>query len=195
MSQMTVAKQNIYTRQGLWSLFLMCAFPLHLWALLLAFQDVGWVTERTNAWDAVGVIAYALLFALVETVLMSMVFTAIGLLVPRYWSPNKRIGFLILLVLLLSLWGMISQLLFLWHINLPESVIHFLVQSGHPVRYSYAGALVIITPTIALPVYFFMKSDGMLTRIENLANQLSILTSFYLVLDVVGILIIIIRNL
>lgn len=173
----------------------MCAFPLHLWALLLAFQDVGWVAERTNAWDAIGVIAYALLFALVETILVFLVFTVIGFLFPRQWSSNKRIGFLILLVLLLSLWGIISQLLFLWHINLPESAIHFLAQSGHPLRYLYAGALAIVTPTIAIPIYFFLRSDNMLTKIENLADQLSILTVFYLVLDAIGITIIIIRNL
>jgi len=176
-------------------LFLMCAFPLHLWTLLLAFQDVGWVSERTNAWDALGVVSYALLFALLETVPLFLVFTAFGLIIPRQWNTNKRIGFLILLVFLLSVWGMISQLLFLWHINLPEPVIYFLAQSGHPLRYLYAGSLAIVAPTIALPVYFFLKSDGMLARIENLANQLSVLTGFYLVLDTVGIIIIVIRNL
>ena len=176
-------------------MFLICAFPFHLWTLLLAFQDVEWVARRTNAWDALGVVSYALLFALIEAILVFLFFTAIGLIIPRQWNVNKRIGFLILLVLLLSVWGMISQLLFLWNINLPKSTIQFLSQSGHPLRYLYAGAFAIVAPTIALPVYFFLKSDGMLTRIENLVNQLAVLTGFYLFLDAVGIIIIIIRNL
>ena len=173
----------------------MCAFPLHLWALILAFQDVAWVTERTNAWDAVGVVSYALLFALIETVLVFLTFTALGLLIPRQWKPNKRIGFLILLVILLSVWGIFSQLLFLWHINLPEPAVQFLAHSGRPLRYLYAGTLAIVIPTIVLPVYFFLKSDRMLARIENLADRLSLLTGFYLFFDVIGIIIVIIRNL
>src|SRR5512141_1446140 len=70
-----------YTRQGLWSLFLMCAFPLHVWALILAFRDVSWVTERTNSWDAVGVVAYGLLFTLVESVLVFGIMTLLGFLI------------------------------------------------------------------------------------------------------------------
>lgn len=192
---MTITKQNIYTKQGLWSLFLMCTFPLHLWALILAFQDVAWVTERTNAWDAVGVVSYALLFALIETILVFLTFTALGFLIPRRWQPNKRTGFLILLVLLLSAWGIISQLLFLWHINLPESAIQFLARSEHPLRYLYTGILTIVIPTIVLPVYFFLKSDRMLVRIEDLADRLSVLVGLYLFFDVIGIIIVIIRNL
>ena len=55
-----------YTRQGLWTLFLMCALPLHIWTLILAFRDLPWLTDRTNAWDAFGVMSYGLIFALVE---------------------------------------------------------------------------------------------------------------------------------
>ena len=195
MSQLSVTKPTIYTKQGLWSLFLACAFPLHLWTLILAFQDIGWVTERSNAWDAVGVISYALLFALIESVLVFLVFTALGFLIPRQWKPNKRVGFLILLFLLLSAWGIISQLLFLWNINLPESAILFLAHSGHPLRYIYAGLLAIVIPTIALPVYFFLGSDRMLAQIEDLTDRLSTLIVLYLFFDVIGVIIVIIRNL
>ena len=59
-----------YTRQGLWSLFLMCAFPLHAWTLILAFRDISWLTDRTNAWDAVGVTSYGLVFAFVESMVL-----------------------------------------------------------------------------------------------------------------------------
>jgi hypothetical protein len=195
MSQLTVTRQSIYTKQELWSLFTVCAFPLHLWTFLLAFQDVGWVAERTNAWDAIGVVSYALLFALVESVVVLLVFTMLGLLLPRQWKPKKRIGFLALLVLILSVWGIMSQILFLWHINLPEAVVQFLARSGHPLRYLYAGSLVIVLPTILLPVYFFLKSEGMLARIEDFIDRLSILIALYLFFDVIGIVIVIIRNL
>src|SRR5512143_2388513 len=76
-----------YSRQGLWSLFLMCALPLHAWTLILAFRDLSWLTDRTNAWDAVGVLSYGLLFALVESVLLFGMVVLLGLIVPRRWEP------------------------------------------------------------------------------------------------------------
>jgi len=45
-------------------LFLISAFPLHVWTLLLAFRDFSWLTERTNLWDAIGVLSYGLIYAL-----------------------------------------------------------------------------------------------------------------------------------
>ena len=67
-----------YTRQGLWTLFLMCALPLHIWTLILAFRDLPWLTDRTNAWDAFGVMAYGLIFALAESILLFLVFLVLA---------------------------------------------------------------------------------------------------------------------
>jgi len=195
MSQSAVKKQSFYTQTGLWYLFVMCAFPLHLWTILLVFQDVGWVTERTNSWDAVGVASYGLLFALVESILLFLVFSAIGFILPRYWKTKKRVSFIMLLVMILSIWGMIGQLLFIWNINLPWSVIHFLANSGHPLRLLYILALSIVIPTVSTPVYIFLKSEDAIARVKNIADQLSLLTGLYLLFDVIGIIIVIIRNL
>lgn len=195
MSQTENTKQTIYTKQGLWSLFLMCAFPLHLWTLLLAFRDISWVTERTNAWDAVGVVSYGLLFALFESILVFLVLTVTGLILPWHWKANKRTGFLILLVMILSIWGMIGQLLFLWNINLPGAVIHFLADTEHPLRWLYAIALAIVIPTVAEPVCIFIRSNQALARIENITDQLSLLAALYLFFDLAGIIIVVIRNL
>ena len=62
-----------YSKQGLWNLFLICAFPLHVWTIILAFRDFSWVTERTNSWDALGVVSYGLIFALIESVAVFLV--------------------------------------------------------------------------------------------------------------------------
>src|SRR3990172_8272255 len=103
-----------YSIQGLWSLFLMCAFPLHLWAMILIFRDMSWVIERTNVWDAIGVGSYGMIRAFVESVVVFVIFTVLGFLTPANWMIDRRIAFLSLLVILLSAWGMIAQLLFLW---------------------------------------------------------------------------------
>ena len=68
-----------YSRQGLWSLFLTCAFPLHFWTLILVFRDISWLTDRTNAWDAIGVASYGMIFAFTESVVIFLVAALLGI--------------------------------------------------------------------------------------------------------------------
>ena len=184
-----------YSRQGLWSLFLICAFPLHLWTLILAFRDISWLTERTNIQDAIGVVSYGLLFALIETILVFLVLVLIGLITPRRWESDRRIAFLAFLVLILSVWAMISQLLFIWNVSLPDAAIEFLRRSDHPLRITYAVCLIVIIPTVLVPAYSFLRTQKAVTVMQNLMERLSLLSMFYLVFDLLGIIIILARNL
>lgn len=183
-----------YSRQGLWSLFLVCAFPLHLWTLIMVFRDISWLTERTNAWDAIGVASYGMLFAFVESVVIFLVVALLGFLTPKHWEHNRRIAFLGLLILITSAWGMIGQLLFLWNVFPPERAIQFLKSSAHPLRILYAACLVIVIPTVLLPVYSFIRSEKAVPFMKNLMERLSLLTGFYLFFDLLGFIIVIIRN-
>jgi hypothetical protein len=189
-----------YSRQGLWSLFLICAFPLHLWTLILAFRDVSWLTERTNVRDAIGVVSYGMLFALIESILIFLVLVLIGLITPWRWEPERRITFLAFLVLIISVWAMIGQLLFLWNVSLPNSAIEFLRReflrrSDHPLRITYAVCLMVVTPTVLLPAYSFLRTSKAVTVMQNLMERLSLLSIFYLVFDLLGVIIIVFRNL
>lgn len=184
-----------YSRQELWSLFLTCAFPLHMWALIMAFRDISWLSERTNTWDAIGVISYGMLIAFVESVFVFFVAALVGFITPANWSSERRTTFLSLLILLLSLWAMVSQLLFLWNMNLPDAAVQFLRNSDHPLRILYAGSLAVVGLSIVLPVYSFIRSERAIPFIKELMDRLSTLTAFYLVLDLLGVVVIVLRNL
>ena len=183
-----------YSRQGLWSLFLMCAFPLHLWTIILAFRDISWLTERTNAWDAVGVLSYAVVFAFVESVLLFLVIVLLGFLIPRSWTEDRRIGLLASLVLILSAWGMISQLYFLAGMSPAAWLVQLAAGNAHPLRVLYAIALLMVAPSFAIPAYLIMKSANAPQLLHSLIDRLSLLTTMYLVFDVIGLGIVIIRN-
>ena len=183
-----------YSKKELWSLFLICAFPLHLWTLIFAFRDISWLTERTNLWDAIGVVSYGMIFAFVESVMIFLVLALLGLILPAQWYSDRRIAFLSLLILLTSVWGMISQLLLVWSVPLPIQAIQFLRSSNHPLRMLYAACLVVVTPTILLPVYLFIKSKKSIAFMQDLIERLSLLATFYLFFDFVGLIIVMIRN-
>lgn len=190
---MNFIKQR-YSARGLWSLFLICAFPLHLWTLIMVFRDLSWVAERTNAWDAVGLAAYGMIFALAETLFIFAIVAFLGLFTPGSWTYERRIGFLSLLVLILSLWAMFSQLYFLWNMSLPQAVLQFLRSSSHPFRFIYGGTFAIVFLTVLLPIYFFIKSNKGITIMQDLVERFTSVATFYLVFDLLGLIIILFRN-
>ena len=183
-----------YSKQGLWSLFLVCAFPLHFWTLTLSIGDMSWAVQRTNLWDAIGLVSYGLIYALAECIIIFCIVTLIGFIVPQHWNVDKRIALLSLLFLLTSLWAIIAQLFFLWNVSLPIPLLKFLSQSDHPLRMVYVGICVVVFPSILLPLILFMKSSKAVSFMKDVIERLSLLSMFYLFLDLIGLTIVLIRN-
>lgn len=184
-----------YSWQGLWSLFLMCALPLHAWTMILAFRDVSWVTDRTNAWDAVGVFSYGLVFALVESLIIFLAASLLGFLVSARWDPEWRVTLLTVLVLTLSLWAIVEQLFFLIPLRLPGPVIGLLVDSGHPLRTLYAGVIALVGVTFLVPVVLVLRWQKAVQFVRAAVDRLSLLAIFYLLFDAIGLVIVVVRNL
>ncbi|MGB7873446.1 MAG: hypothetical protein WBL25_03605 [Anaerolineales bacterium] len=183
-----------YSKQGLWSLFLVCAFPLHVWTIILAFRDFSWVTERTNSWDAIGVVSYGLIFAFIESVVVFLVATLLGFLVSKKWNEDRRISLMGILVLITSLWAIINYLYFMLNVSVPGGTILFMAGLAHPLRFIYTVSLVLVGLSVVMPVYFVLRSEKFLKGIQGLFERLSLLTLFYLFFDFVGLVIVIVRN-
>ena len=184
-----------YTLPGLWSLFLMCALPLHAWTLVLAFRDMAWLTDRTNSWDAIGVLCYGLLFALAESLALFIVMALLGLLLPRRWEPERRIALLGVYALVLALWAIVAQLFFLANMRLSGRIVEFLVASPHPLWVIYGVLLVLILVTFVFPMWVISRPAGSLKFIGTLIEKLALLGMFYLLFDVAALVIVVIRNL
>lgn len=185
---------KFYSWQGLWSLFLMCAFPLHVWTFILAFRDFSWVAERTDAWDAVGVVSYGLIFTFAESLAVFFAALILGLLISKKWEERKRIALLSVLVLIISLWAMINHLYFIREASFPPEFIGFFVQTSRPLRMLYILAFLIVAPTFLLPTYFILKSEKVLSFIREVIERLSLLMIMYLVMDLAAFVIVIVRN-
>jgi len=183
-----------YSKKGLWSLFLICAFPLHVWTIILAFRDFSWVAERTNSWDAVGVVSYGLIFALVESVVVFLVAILLGFLVSKRWNEERRITLMGTLVVLTSVWAIVNYLYFMLGWSLPGETILFMARLAHPLRFVYAVTLAVAGISIVVPVYFVLRSEKFFTGMQGFFERLSLLTQFYLVFDIIGLVIVVYRN-
>ena len=184
-----------YSKQNLWLLFTTTAFPIHIWALILIFQDISWVTERTDAWDAVGVGSYGLMIAFVESLSVFLVLLLLGFLISKKWKEVQRVSLLAHIVLIVSFWEIIGQLYFLREYSFPYQFIEFVAGFSHPVRILYGSVLLVASPTIVIPAFFALRTNKFAAIITAIMERLSLLVVLYLFLDVAGIIIVIIRNL
>jgi len=183
-----------YSKQGLWFLFLICAFPFHVWTIILAFRDFSWVTERTNSWDAIGVVSYGLIFALVESLVVFLVAILLGFFISKKWSEDRRVALVGILIFVASLWAMVNYLYFMLNLSIPGETILFMAGLAHPLRFLYAVSLALVVPTVVLPAYFVLRSDKFFRSLKGFFERLSLLTIFYLFFDFVGLIIVIVRN-
>ena len=184
-----------YTLRESFDLFLVCVFPIHFWAFLMAFRDFSWVAERTRIWDAVGLVAYALLIALLESIGVFIFVLLLAWLLPTYWQSSKRIALTGSLFLVVSAWAMFGQGYFLIQNPLPEGLFTLLATSKHPARILAAIILPLITLSAVIPALLIYKSSKILEGVLQFFERLTLLSIFYLFLDAMGIAILIVRSL
>lgn len=172
----------------------MSALPLHIWTFILAFNDFSWVTERTDSWDAIGVIAYGLIFALVESLVIFLAFAILGFLVSKKWEEKRRVALSSILVIVVSLWAIVGHLYFLRGISIPPQVIGFFAGFDHPLRILYVATLLLVIPTFVIPTYLVLVSEKFFRFIQESIERLSLLMTLYLPIDLAALVIVIIRN-
>lgn len=188
------ASHTLYTPKTLLQLFMVCAFPLHLWTLLMAFRDFSWVALRTSAWDAIGLVSYALAVALLESLAVFGMLLLLGLLIPWRWPPEKRFAFLGMLFLLLAGWSILGKLMGMYGYPIPVGAQRSLQASGHPLRLVWSFVLPLVVISILLPAAAFLCSKRLQVSLPNVLDRLVLLSFFYVGLDLIGIVIIVLRN-
>jgi len=161
----------------------------------MAFRDFGWVAERTNVWDGLGLLSYAMAFALVETIGVFLIVVLLGFLVPSGWGADKRLALLGILFLIVSLWAILGQMYSLFGYPVPRWAVQFLVWTHHPLRMLWGGVFALATVSAVLPALLIIKREKVKGMIIETFDRISLLSSIYVFFDLVGIVIIAIRNL
>lgn len=185
---------KFYSKQGLWTLFLICALPLHIWALLLGFRDFDWLTARTNSWDAIGVVSYGLVFTFFESLIIFAAAALLGFLISNKWDEKKRIALIGVWVIILSLWSMMNQTYFVRAMEPSEQVVGFYISTGRPLMALYVTAFILVVLSFTLPTYLILTSGKAEKAVLEGFDRLSTLMILYLVFDIAALVIILIRN-
>ncbi len=184
-----------YTRSEIWFLFLICAFPIHIWALILFFQDIAWIAERSNFWDALGVGAYGLLIALAESLFVTFCVWLLSFLTPKTWTNIKQIHFMGTLVMAAAVWAICGQSYFLFEAQLPIILSSAIALAPHPLWVVYGLVFAAVGLSIGGLALAGVKSERYQAAVSALFERLTLLSGLYLVFDGFGLVIVLIRNL
>jgi len=183
-----------FLHQDFFKLFLIVIFPQHTWTLYMAFRDVGWVAARSDFSDALGLLSYALLFALAEGVLLFFAILVVKAALPKKWGLKKQLAMTGSMVFILSLWAIVPQVYALSGYQIPKFFAQLMNVSGHPLWVLYGSALGASLVSIAIPVVLILKKPAAAGKIFAILDRLTALSVFYMVLDVFAVLNVILRN-
>jgi hypothetical protein len=183
-----------FTRGDLFKLFLIAAFPLHVWTIFMTLRDVGWVAEGRTVFGAVGFSAYVLVFTLAESLALFGFALLLGLLISKKWSKDQRMASLALVAVILSAWSIVEQIiLVLLYDRITNALAGFAFLGASPwIGFLILG--VVVTISFALPVFLVLRSPKVTEGLLEVFDRVSLLSGFYLVFDALAIVILIVRN-
>jgi hypothetical protein len=177
---------SIPNRREVLLLFAACAFPLHTWALLMFFHQLPAYLAQMSVWDALAVLAYVMALALIETTLTLgvLVFAAIAL--PQRVFKDRRpalvaLGFLITFVWVIPVHFqnvVLDRLA--WNMGL-----YYLLVAAWVI--SYLGVLIGLSRRL-------LRSQDFHRRLVSFLDRLTPLALFYLPIDLLCLLVVIVRN-
>jgi hypothetical protein len=155
--------------------FVFCAFPIHLWAIINMFVDVPAWLMYMNLPELTAAIAYTLTFALVESGLLFLGFMLLGHLIPGKWTSEPFVSLACVLAIELALMAAGFQVL---------------IVQDQPKQMAVVGALLVIAAS-AVWVWRTPKLRGLLRAVSE---RIALLTYIYLSFDLLGAIIVIFRN-
>jgi hypothetical protein len=164
-----------FARQDLFHLVVFTAFLIHIWAMINMFHDIPAMLLYMNSNEIVGSLAYNMLFALFETIIVFLILVTLGLLLPSHWA---RSNFLAVSCCIL--------------VELTIMVTLFDILGYRPYSRVLLGGICVIT--LILTALVVPKYPKMSTIARSISTRLSPLIAAYFLIDLAGVIIVVARN-
>jgi hypothetical protein len=169
-------KETLRQRSTLIAILAAVAVPLHLWVLLLLAASMPQWLLRLTPVQLIGSVSYSLAFALLETLIVFAVVVALLLILPRRLvgtAPVPAAALAVALTLLLMVWVILTP---------------FAQQGRLLVGFAVYVAL-LTAGLIAL-----RRNSRLAGAVTAIVDRLIPLALLYIFLDILGVIIVIVRN-
>lgn len=184
------------SKQEIRNLFFVCVFPIHLWAFIIIFRDLEFIVKERDLWYAAGYSGYILVFALVESCLYFIFMFMVSYLFPKALKQNgKAFTITCILALIFSLWAIGNQSFYMLLDSPPAFFSWIMLRIPYRQTLALSILILLILASFVVPIGVILKSDKWQSRTNTLMERISLLSIFYLVIDVFGITAAVLRNL
>lgn len=174
-------------------LFLILAFPIHFWIVLLGFQDLAYIIELSSASGGIGFMSYLLLYALIDSLILWIIVALISQLTPKSWTPQFRFLWLSFLGFTITFAAVIEQeALFNFYIS--TQTLQGISWLSYPVFALAAFIALFGLANWVFPKYVVERFQPIQTRLYSIEGALANLAFFYIFLDLLAFINIIVRN-
>jgi hypothetical protein len=116
------------------------------------------------------------------------------LLITKQFSKDQRLVTLGLVAMILSGWSIIEQIILVLLYDRMVSVLSRLAFLGESPWIGFSILGLVVALSFAIPVFLVLHSDKITNGLMGLFDRLSFLSGFYLLFDLIAIIILIVRN-
>lgn len=178
---MAIFRERIPSNKDIFLAFASCTFPIYVWAIANLLREVPALILRLSVWDLVGVIAYTLNFALIESVLVLIMLLLLSVVFPAKFIRDKFVVFSTVIVFITSIWFEFV------HIFAPTIWLEGEIK--------FISSVIILITCIAGIYLAVLRSERVKIIIQSLVERISVLILIYLTVTFLFTLIVITRNL
>jgi hypothetical protein len=154
-------------------LFWVCAFFIHIWAYLMFFYRLQGYLYRLSLGTIVGIFAYSQLYAFLESIVSTGIVIFVCIALPRRSFKDKIIAQGTILIGITSIWMIVANFITYSWLSIIWITLYFIALFG-----------------VSMVMY---KNQKIEDRIIDFAERTYLLSAFFIFVDMVSIVIVIIR--
>jgi len=169
------------------NLLLVCAFPVHIWAIIVLIYDLSWYLRKRSLGYFLGVSGYGLGLAILESLLFFGFIYLLTFLFPKRWKNNTPMAVASTLALVISFWAILNQVFLLISAIGPDWFEWIILRVNYRQHQLYPIFWLFLLASAILPIVLLPRWDKGQKGIIAFADKITILVPIYLLFDLIGI--------
>jgi hypothetical protein len=180
---LAIFSSRLAPKKTYFQLFLVCMLPVHIWAIIIFFRRLDSFTIFMNVAQMISIASYVLVYALLESLFIFALLFASSLLLPSRVGPESKLALGTTIALVASAAAVLIHLDAIWKVT-------WLNQRQW--TWLWAGVSLLLIALISLAVF---KNERLESWFNALVERLSLLSMVYLAADILGLMVILYRQL
>lgn len=172
------------------SLFLVIAFPIHFWSIMMQLYEIQDIT----LWEIMGRAGYSLTFAFFESCVLFLIFLPLYLLLSKRVAELKSLVITSWAYLTIAIAAISAQIYATIDKSAAKLWYRVFLFIGRFEGISILIFIIFVITMVSLPVFITIYSQKSARFMYKLLEGIATLSIFYLLIDAVGIVVIFIRN-